>query len=184
MRYHAILDLGELTSQAYVHLVEAYAAINLDYLRRHPQTTPLYRTRIRYVWEPWVVGANGKITRPPDIWRDMPAMIASGMGNCKDMVAERLAELRLAGKSVRPVVLETKLPDGRSLSHVIIEWVDTGAREDPSLQMGMPANQIDLATARFKQLQSGLTAPGSNRAAVGQLLSPRPAPPPWLRRVR
>lgn len=190
MRYHALIDLGELTAPAFVALVEGFATIDLDYLRRNPQAPKLYRSNLRYLWEPWTIGANGVITRPPDIWRDYPAMIAAGVANCKDFVAVRLAELRLAGKRVRPVVLETKLADGRSLFHVVVEWMDRapGAsgldnREDPSLQMGMPANQIDLVTAHYRQLQAGQMAPaGSDRAAVGLVLPHRmPYPYPGRR---
>lgn len=120
------LSLEKLTTEAQVsvvgELLECLAAINAVHLRVSP--TPLYEARVRYVRsEPWL---------------DLLAVIAKGGGDCKDLSAWRVAELREAGEDARFHVL-ARTKQGEPRFHVQVVRA-SGVVEDPGAFLGMPAH--------------------------------------------
>lgn len=103
---------------------------------------PLYRSGIVYAED----GAGR------EDWRDIPAIIARGSGDCDNIVSWRVAELQEAGIPAVPVIKWQHLPHdiavrlgypgdkiskaGLWLVHCCVRWPD-GTIEDPSKELGM-----------------------------------------------
>lgn len=113
--------------------LETLVSINLWQLRqnRYPQ---LYESGIYY-----------KTTPPAVEWHDIPSLLRDGFGDCKDLVAYRVAELRHRGIQCKPCIkwkfINYKYPDGRGtqpvlLIHVMVLYPN-GKIEDPSRILGM-----------------------------------------------
>jgi hypothetical protein len=87
-----LLDLAsrEIVLQ---HLLKALVAANTGHLRLHPEAPWLYASGVSYAEDD--EGYEG--------WTDIPETLARGVGGCKDLVAWRLAELRVRAR-------ETALP--------------------------------------------------------------------------
>jgi hypothetical protein len=111
-------------------LVEAQIAANLEYLAQYPQTAPLYeltRTgQIVYVFN-------------FDRWQDIPSCLDRMQGDCKDLSAWRVAELRRAGVfALVDVISRTrKTPVGDSIVYHVRVKLPSGQVEDPSVMAGM-----------------------------------------------
>lgn len=103
-------------------LLEALIAINVDYLRKNPQTPRLYQSGVRYDRTFW--------------WEPIPAMYARSFGDCKSLTAARVAELRLAGIPAQPTFRFFTHPDGSRDFHILV-MLPGGQWEDPSKQLGM-----------------------------------------------
>lgn len=103
-------------------LLEGLAGLNfymLDSNRRVGGALPaLYESGVRYEREP-----PGR-----ERWLTIAELYASGIGDCEDLAAARVAELRLGGELARPRVVQT--PKGSY--HAVVERAD-GTIEDPSL---------------------------------------------------
>lgn len=111
------------------HLITGLALVDLEYLTAFPATPLLYKSGVRYVAD--------KPGQRFDAWRDIPTTIASGGGDCDDLVPWRLAEHWRAGNSrARASVIEQPKPEGGVLYHVFIGGV-RGGTEDPSRILGM-----------------------------------------------
>jgi len=85
----------------YAALVEALVDINRQYLRREKRigfSHLLYESSIVYV-------------RYPEEWQDIPSMLSTRRGDCKDLVAWRIAELRERGCDARVHVIFTEHPE-------------------------------------------------------------------------
>ena len=118
-----MLDLASRRSTVQL-LVEALANANAAHLRLHPETPWLYASGVAYADE-----ADGSET-----WADIPETLARGVGNCKDLGAWRLAELRIrAREAAVPLVGATRLGD-RVRFHVVVRRAD-GRVEDPSWEL-------------------------------------------------
>jgi len=107
-------------------LVEALAEADFYFLRAH-RLPSLYGCNIRY-------------RDTGDEWRDVPAVLQSRGGDCKDLCAWRCAELWLAGErgaAPRIVWIEDDTHPNEALYHVIVQRAD-GRYEDPSALLGMP----------------------------------------------
>lgn len=95
---------------------------------------PLYRSGVRYMQE------------PPDkeIFSAIPQVLARGGGDCDDLAAWRVAELRKAGEPAQYRILKFESNDGRLTYHIQVRrkiksflgWID-GPVEDPSQILGM-----------------------------------------------
>jgi hypothetical protein len=107
------------------HAVEVFALANVLYLRR-VRTPLLYEAGVRYI-------------DTGDEWRDVPAVLAGRGGDCKDLVAWRVAELRVRGRQAWPRIILTQDPSEATewLYHVVVQFPG-GAFEDPSRILGMP----------------------------------------------
>jgi len=100
--------------------VEALVSVNALYLKRHPSTPPLYKAGVTYVAD--------------EPWKDVPALLDSRKGDCKSLVAWRIAELRAQGyMALVHVVYTARVSD--DLFHVQIRRKDK--LEDPSRFLGM-----------------------------------------------
>ena len=107
-------------------LFEALIAANVAYLRRHPETSALYASGVRYLEE------------PPDEedWQDIPETLSRGTGDCEDLACWRIAELRVRdGEHAHPF-LKCSARGDRVLYHVAVRRLD-GSLEDPSRKLGM-----------------------------------------------
>jgi hypothetical protein len=92
----ALPSRGELARQAIEAAVEALARANVAYLATHPKTPPLARAPIRYARERKLAGAER--------WQTIPEILRVGHGDCEDLSAWRIAELRREGVKAKPFV--------------------------------------------------------------------------------
>lgn len=100
-------------------LVEALAEINLLFLQRH-QAPALERSGVAY--------------KEGGPWRDIPRLLATREGDCRSLVAWRLAELRIMG---RPASLRVLLEAGPYRDRMHLQVVSDQGIEDPSVLLGM-----------------------------------------------
>ena len=108
-------------------LLEALIASNMAYLEVVPNAPMLYNAGIRYT--PDEVG--------DEKWKDIPQVLATRAGNCKEFASWRVAELRARGDDLaRPIVVTTQ-EGPRTLFHIVVRRGD-GIIEDPSRILGMP----------------------------------------------
>jgi hypothetical protein len=120
-------------------LLECLVQINVS-LMRSQKFPDLYNTHVRYRQEP--LGSEN--------WRDAAIVLQSGFGDCEDLAAFRVAELRVKyGIQARCVfrwktfVLDTKAGKRRvKLYHILVGIMKDGVLliEDPSKRLGMPSN--------------------------------------------
>ena len=108
-------------------LLEALTAVNVAWLREHPEAPWLYESGVRYEEEP-----AGR-----DDWQDIPETIALRVGDCEDLGCWRLAELRTRVREyARPYVKRSVVAPARTVYHVAVRRAD-GRVEDPSALLGM-----------------------------------------------
>ena len=108
-------------------MMEALIAANVAYLRLHPETPRLYESGVRYEEEPGL----------QDDWNDIPETLSLGVGDCEDLAAWRIAELRVAGEqAAMPRV--SVFTEGRRITYHIAVRRAAGPIEDPSRELGMP----------------------------------------------
>lgn len=129
-------------------IVRAHACINLRRITRaHDAGRPyltLYESGAR--WHrvrPFVASdCDGDICHAPeesDRWQTIDGVYSTGGGDCKDLVAIRLAELWLSGEHDADVGTEVypgALGDNYDMYHVVVVRAD-GSIEDPSRELGM-----------------------------------------------
>lgn len=125
-------------------LLDAALHFNLLYLMKHPQTPPLYRSRVMYRREPRQVVRFERFAGIPEVLRQ-------GWGDCDDLAPWRAAELNMAGVGARPVLIDATHPAYREISggspvkrlwHVVVERNLSPTNheviyEDPSARLGM-----------------------------------------------
>jgi hypothetical protein len=108
-------------------LLEALVAEDMAYLTAHPATPTLRQSGVRYVEDlPW-----------REEWKDIPETLARRAGDCKDLVAWRLAELRLSGERAATARVTVYEVGARVINHITVCRSD-GRIEDPSREQGMP----------------------------------------------
>jgi hypothetical protein len=112
-------------------LLEALCKANQWHLRQQP-FPPLYDAGVRYIRE------DGT-----ENWLDIPHVIHEGGGDCEDLMAWRVAEIREAGGHAAPYV-RYRLIDGHVHYHALVRHFEKrgrvlvpGAIEDPSRRLGM-----------------------------------------------
>jgi hypothetical protein len=108
------------------HLVEALIESNRIYLSEN-QAPSLYNSGVRY--RTCEQGCDW------DDWRDIPEVLRVGYGDCKDLVAWRVAELSLRGEWSEPVIHADIDRFGVPLYHVTLRR--RSGIEDPSRLLGM-----------------------------------------------
>ena len=115
------------TIRAISHMMDALVAINVDYLRAHPEAPSVYQSGVRYQAE----------EEDEELWQDVPAALRQGTPDCEDLAAWRVAELIVReGVAAQPRVTAARQPDGKWLFHITVLRPD-GAIEDPSAILGM-----------------------------------------------
>lgn len=101
--------------------LELLVSLDEIYLRAHPQELPLYKSGIVY-------GSANKIP-----WFTAPLLYDAKKGDCKDLSALRVAQLRLAGERGAKCYLKAV---NRLQWHVQVQRAN-GTIEDPSEKLGM-----------------------------------------------
>lgn len=107
--------------------LEALTRCNVLWLESHPTTPMLYQSGVVYKQE-----------KNSEAWLDIPHVIENGWGDCEDLAAWRVAELRFRHRvQARPYLKWYHRPkEGFTLYHVQVRLPD-GKIEDPSAQLGM-----------------------------------------------
>lgn len=113
---------GILTS-----LVETLIIADRAYLRDYPNTPPLYQAGVRYLFN-------------RDRWQDIPSCIQRRTGDCKDLSAWRIAELREHGEAAN-VDVQVRQEGGLTIYHIRVVR-GNGIIEDPSRILGMGARIV------------------------------------------
>jgi hypothetical protein len=111
-----------------LYFLEALAWANQLLLRSERRAgrpiPPLYKAGVRYQPE------DGT-----EEWQDILDTITRGYGDCEDLAAWRVAELRMLGIRAKPYI-RYKRRGGRLVYHVLV-LLPSGRLEDPSLRLGM-----------------------------------------------
>lgn len=115
-------------SHAYLReLLECLTRMDQIYLQKHPETPLLYDSGIQYQEEP--PGAED--------WVDIPSILKIGWGDCEELAAWRVAELRERyGIHAECDFSSQRKDDGSYLYHIYVKLPD-GRTEDPSRELGM-----------------------------------------------
>lgn len=115
-----------ITGAAIDRMLDLLVQLNVDYLREHPQTPPLYKSGVRYRREP--IGEEK--------WLTIPWVLKFKHGDCEDLATWRAAELQVrVGENARPIWSGRVTPRGR-VYHIQVMRED-GSIEDPSAVLGM-----------------------------------------------
>lgn len=107
--------------------VEAMVTLDLEYLRLFPSTPTIYLAGIRYEDTP--------------AWRDIPALLRHKTGDCKSIVAWRLAELRAKKENATLRVIYQGYDD-EDHYHLCVRRASSEV-EDPSVRLGMRAHGLE-----------------------------------------
>lgn len=120
------LDLEDLSSDETALVIgdvlETLIARNRRFLTTFPMTPRVYLSGVKY-------RAN------PGQWLDIPSLVSLRFGDCKDLSAWRIAELREMGEEARAHVVIHERRAG-TLYHVQVRRAG-GALEDPAKRAGM-----------------------------------------------
>ena len=114
----------ELLIQLNQAQVEALALIN-EVLLEWYDIPSIYELKPRYF--------NDKVER----WRDIGGVLKDMKGNCKDLTAWRLAELRKRGVGCHAESIVERLSKRKLRFHTYVR-LDNGGFEDPAKRLGMP----------------------------------------------
>lgn len=98
-------------------VLEGLCGLNFAWMTEAGGAPPLYETGIVYRPEP-----PGQ-----DHWQTAPELLKSRVGDCEDLTAYRVAELRFDGEPARGRVVPTR----RGKFHAVVERA-SGEIEDPS----------------------------------------------------
>lgn len=101
--------------------LEGLAGIDTE-LIREGHVPPLYSTNVVYR------------TEPRDVWRHALDVVKEGWGDCEDLSAYRVGELRASGED--PGARVRTFQTGPRQYHAVVERGD-GTIEDPSYELGM-----------------------------------------------
>lgn len=120
-------------------LLECLVQINVAMMKSRP-FPDLYRSHVRYKQEP--LGEEN--------WRDAAIVLATGFGDCEDLAAYRVAELRVKHGVPAKCVFRWKTfnvqtstgPRKVKLYHILVGvWQGNQLLlEDPSKKLGMPSH--------------------------------------------
>jgi hypothetical protein len=131
-------------SQMYLQLLlHALVALDAAYLRFHPETPLIYRAGIRYHREP----------QGYEQWLQTPCILEQRWGDCEELAAWRVAELRVRGIDAWPCFHWRKFKT--SLVYHIVVCLPNGVMEDPSRVLGMGWDEAWKAVLAFPQLKVG-----------------------------
>ncbi|MEK6883520.1 MAG: hypothetical protein AABY22_28085 [Nanoarchaeota archaeon] len=156
----------EIDRKKLLGFLESLVWANRLWLKQHPEAPRLYQSKIKYALPQQyegqalevaavrraVVEEFGRAPReggPVDSsladinalvggerFRDYPALIEAGEGDCDQIACVRVAELRNEGVEASPYITWRRRADGGMTYHALVWWPD-GSSEDPSLLLGM-----------------------------------------------
>lgn len=118
MRVVVTVPAGPETLEA---LLEGLVGVNVALMGRS-ELPPLYGAGVRYQRE-----------HGTEIWQTCEQVFKAGSGDCEDLSAWRVAELRQAGEDDASCYVKR---GGHKLWHVVVARAD-GSIEDPSRILGM-----------------------------------------------
>lgn len=124
---HAQLDVPT-SAKFYEVAIEGLVRINEVLMMQH-QYPALYTAGVHYQRE------------SRDIWRNAMEIVQSGWGDCEDLAAYRVAELRVTGEDPRASILVYK--SGAHKYHTVVRHGDNSI-EDPSTILGMRTNHLPV----------------------------------------
>ena len=115
----AQLNTARAEDQAdiFAALIESFVDINRRFLRTHSGTPRFYQSGISF--------------RETAVWQDIPSMLATRYGDCKDFVGWRIAELREQGEEAQIHVVFTRASNVLDVFHIQIRR-PSGEIEDPT----------------------------------------------------
>lgn len=127
--------------KALMALMNALVQVNLAWLKAHPNTPKLYESGVVYIPEP-----EGQ-----EIFADIPSVLAAGGGDCDDLVAWRVAELKFHNidkrARVRLIAYPRRCPSpGEPCTLYHVQVLRSGFLsnypEDPSARLGMKTSHL------------------------------------------
>jgi len=160
-----------------IRLMGLNSKLDLMYLRKNPQTPPLYDSGVVYTppdqadgrpplqkddlkallkllrkmgSDPETALMIVRMLKGIEIFLDVPALLRRGKGDCNELVPLRVAELWNVGIAASPLLVCEDNSRGGKSYHAIVLWPD-GSSEDPSLILGMGGQ--DLADLRRQECQ-------------------------------
>lgn len=169
------------TRQDLMWIQEALVKRNQNYLKQRPNTPALYKSGVKYMLpnqfggEPEEVSilraALGDKLKDPRVsavldtclqvfggerFRDIGRIIENGGGDCDNLAAWRVAELRQAGIEAMSYMTNRSRADGGTTYHALVLWpafanVPYVTSEDPSLLLGM--SQPDRKADREEEIR-------------------------------
>lgn len=116
---------GDYARPAIHAAVETLARANVAYLRDNPNTSPLAKAGVAYERESVALTER---------WQTIPEVLARGVGDCEDLAAWRIAELRIRGIRAYPHVIGK---NGKW--HIQVKVISNNKQsiQDPSKELGM-----------------------------------------------
>lgn len=120
---------GRYAQQAIESAVETLARVNFAYLADNPDTPTRQQSDVKYQRE-------GR--KNAEEWQSIPELLDSGVGDCEDLAAWEIAQLRRRGIRAQPHVVPVVGKQGKW--HVLVRVKIPGqswAITDPSKDMGM-----------------------------------------------
>lgn len=155
-------DNRDESENAILWCLEVVTQLNVDYLRKHPETPKLYDSGVVYAVPDQMAECKIDPSRLPDlvkylkklnaseetiaiilaflhgieIFRDIPAVLNKKFCDCDNVTCYRAAELRLMGIKATPYITWRDRFGGSTTYHALVRWPD-GTSEDPSLLLGM-----------------------------------------------
>lgn len=156
-------------------ILEGLCSRNQNFIKQRPSTPKLYKSGVIWTAPQQLSGdvdevkilkkALGSAARKGDVarvlekiqdvlggecFRDIGRVIENGGGDCDNLAAWRVAELRQQGIQARPFMTCRERPGGGTTYHALVIWPPLGpcnyeTSEDPSLLLGMyqPARKAD-----------------------------------------
>lgn len=109
--------------QSLLRLLNALVDLNRHELRLY-RLPPLYKSGVRYKREPKIPGRR-------EDWKTITQILKDKHGDCEDLTAWRVSELREQGIKAMPW-----LTKHGNTWHVVVRYPD-GKIEDPSKRLGM-----------------------------------------------
>lgn len=126
--FNALRARPELYAAFCRNLLESLIGANRETLKTRPDIPPLYQSGVRYRNEP--LGYEW--------FDDILICLGRGWGDCDDLVAWRIAELREQGELAEiHMVWQPGMQTRTRLFHVLVRR-ENGEIEDPSAILGMP----------------------------------------------
>lgn len=122
------LDAFSRQNKKLLWLLEALVKCNRIWLDANPHAPLLYESGVRYEAEP----------RGEEDWCDIPHVLSQGWGDCEDLAAWRIAELRQRGIAAKGKLKWFKAPSRSQATLYHVQVVLPGNKlEDPSRKLGM-----------------------------------------------